>query len=59
MTMRKKYSKPFIKDMEATAISLMTTSPLQEGETTGGGGVHPGEEVNTGMAREHRSLWDE
>ena len=57
--MKKVYRKPYIKDMEATAVSLMVTSPLYEGETTGGGGVYPDEEVNTGLSRQHHSVWDE
>lgn len=58
--MKKVYRKPSIRAMEAITVSLMEVSPLQEAETTSGGGIYPDEPpVNTGLSREHHSVWDE
>ena len=56
---KKQYNRPIAEELLCAADSLLAGSPLNEGETDTGGGLHDGE-VNTGLSRRHQpqQVWD-
>lgn len=57
---KKPYILPAIAVLPFRAAPLMAGSPLQEGKTESGGGIHD-EEVEEGLSRQEKkhNIWDD